>query len=160
MISPDIFQMRLARQYVKIPLIAMSSSLSAPILQTLTDSPLGFCPVLAEIVRTRGASLRGRTGEKGEDHFLSFSSVNNLLSLRGVMMEFKPKRTLEIGMAMGGSALALATSHRDLGRATEKQHVAIDPFQADFWDHMGVEALKQAGLEEYVDVRFFAPSVR
>ena len=37
------------------------------------------------------------------------------------MMEIKPKRTLEVGLASGGSALTLTASHRDLGSEPSRQ---------------------------------------
>ena len=69
------------------------------------------------------------------------------------MMERRPSRTLEVGLSFGGSALAIAASHRDIERPAERQHVAIDPFQSTVWDDCGREVLDRAGLGGYVDVR-------
>jgi len=68
------------------------------------------------------------------------------------MMELAPQRTLEIGMAFGGSALTFASSHRDLGRPPIPQHTAIDPAQSNFWDDAGRQNLEHEGLTDYVEV--------
>lgn len=68
------------------------------------------------------------------------------------MFELKPERTLEIGMAFGGSTLTFGQSHKDLGRRPSKQHTAIDPAQSKYWDDTGRLLLESAGLEGYVEV--------
>ena len=68
-------------------------------------------------------------------------------------MDIKPRRTLEVGMACGGSALTFAASHRDAGSAPSGQHVAIDAWQSSGFDDVGRLQLEKAGLAEYVDVR-------
>ena len=68
------------------------------------------------------------------------------------MFELKPNRTLEIGMAFGGSTLTFGQSHKDLGRYPLKQHTAIDPVQSKYWDDAGRLQLENAGLEGYVEV--------
>ena len=111
---------------------------------------LDFCPALDEIYRTRRAI--GQSGRVFEG-LTALSTPNNLLTLRALMMERRPARTLEVGLSFGGSALAIAASHRDLGHAPARQHVAIDPFQLEVWDDCGIAALSAAGLGEYTDVR-------
>jgi cephalosporin hydroxylase len=110
---------------------------------------LDFCPELAHLM-TR-SSVQGRSGKtfgKG-----AMSTLNNLLTLRQLMMELRPERTLEVGLSVGGSALIFASGHRDLGRAAAQQHIAIDPFQDSFWDSTGLDGLQRAGLAGFVDVR-------
>ena len=57
-----------------------------------------------------------------------------------------------MGLASGGSALAFALSHRDLGRPPAQQHTAIDPFQtqAENYDSIGLDLLDEAGVGGYV----------
>ena len=112
-------------------------------------SSLGFCTELAELVAL--PTVRGRSGKRLETGALS--SVNNLLTLRQLMMELRPQRTLEVGLSVGGSAMVFACSHRDLGHVAAQQHIAIDPYQESFWDGIGLDVLKRAGLDTYVDVR-------
>ena len=111
---------------------------------------LGFCPELDDIYRTRRAV--GQSGRVFEG-LTALSTPNNILALRALMMERRPARTLEVGLSFGGSALAIAASHRDLGHAPGRQHVAIDPFQLEVWDDCGVAVLSAAGLGGYVDIR-------
>lgn len=111
---------------------------------------LGFCPQLEEIYTTR--KIAGRTG-KQFDGMGGLSTENNIHTLRTLLMELKPEATLEVGMAYGGSALAIAQCHLDLGRPAAYQHVAIDPEQSTYWDDIGRISLERAGLEGYVDVR-------
>lgn len=110
-----------------------------------------FCPVLNDLLRTRSAV--GRSGKVFTD-IASLSTRNNLLFLRNAMIELKPKRTLEIGLAFGGSTLVFCTEHQRLGHAPEKQHVAIDPYQPyPTYDEAGVVNVEKAGLAGYLDFR-------
>lgn len=94
--------------------------------------------------------VTGRSGKRIATS--SLSSPNNILVLLSLMDELRPMRTLEIGLALGGSALALAGKHRDFGAAPEGQHVAIDPIQDTEWDDFGVLAIQAAGLSGYCRV--------
>lgn len=109
-----------------------------------------YCPVLDDLLRTR--RVIGRSGRvfSGLD---ALSTVNNLAILRAFMLERRPGRTLEVGLAYGGSALAMAATHQGLGRAPAAQHVAVDPYQAEGWDNAALAALERAGLDGYVDFR-------
>jgi hypothetical protein len=57
------------------------------------------------------------------------------------MLERRPARTLEVGLAYGGSALAIAATHQELGHAGTGPHTVFDPFQADGWDNAALAAL-------------------
>jgi predicted O-methyltransferase YrrM len=110
---------------------------------------LSFCPVLAEMYANR--VVVGRSGKEFRSTS-GLSTLNNLSVIRRLCMERKPSRTLEIGMACGGSALTIASSHRDLGRKGQLQHVAIDGFQRTGFDDVGRMQLARAGLEGYVSI--------
>ncbi len=92
----------------------------------------------------------GRTGKRIST--ASNSSQNNLHVLRALMDELRPARTLEVGLALGQSAIAIANRHRAAGAQPSGQHVAIDPFQATVWDDYGMLALDAAGLTPYCSV--------
>ena len=79
--------------------------------------------------------------------------MNNLIVLRGLMLELKPEHTLEVGLSFGGSCLVFTASHRDLGHAPAGQHVALDPFQKQVWDDAGLVAVEKGGLAGYLDFR-------
>jgi predicted O-methyltransferase YrrM len=69
-------------------------------------------------------------------------------ALRDLAVAERAERTIEVGLALGMSALFLcqAVLLRD-GR-----HVAIDPFQAESWNGAGLRTLRDAGVEELVEV--------
>jgi predicted O-methyltransferase YrrM len=121
-----------------------------------TRADLSFCSELAEIVAS------GRTtGESGRifQDLGALSTLNNLRVLRAFMLQHRCERTLEVGLSFGGSALAIAATHRELHGAAVRQHTAIDPFQESLWDNSGVMALSRAGLSGYVEFRAKLSSV-
>jgi predicted O-methyltransferase YrrM len=109
--------------------------------------PLAFCPVLEDLYR-HGAAVDEEGVLREAD---GLSTLNNLRIIRALMMELKPARTLEVGLAAGGSALTFAASHRDLGHEPIGQHVAIDPYQKN-WNDLGKSLIERAGLGRYVEV--------
>jgi predicted O-methyltransferase YrrM len=111
-----------------------------------------FCLKLEEMIRT-GVAV-GRSGKRFEN-IGALSTSNNLNVLRQLMLRYKPKRTLEIGLCFGGSCLLLAATHRELTGQASKQHTAVDPFQQQVWDDAGLLALERAELAGYVS---FQPS--
>ena len=113
-------------------------------------SQFGFCQELQAILDTR--RVIGRTG-KCFDGLNALSTENNLRILRSFCMEFQPRKTLEVGLSFGGSALVFTASHRDIGSQPQRQHVAIDPFQLTVWDDCGLLALERAELLSYLDFR-------
>src|SRR5215475_2163326 len=108
---------------------------------------LAFCPILDDLYRT-GTAIDA-TGEQRS--VTGLSTRNNLLIIRSLMMALKPSRTIETGLAAGGSALTFAASHRDLGYPPAHQHVAIDPYQRAF-HHLGKTLISRAGLEQFTEV--------
>jgi hypothetical protein len=111
---------------------------------------LGFCPELINLLNAR--EIAGKTGKRFQA-LGSISTFNNLVCLRKLFLQSKPKRTLEIGMAFGGSALLFTGSHRDSGAAPSCQHTAVDPFQTTYWDDAGLSAIERVGLAGYLDLR-------
>jgi predicted O-methyltransferase YrrM len=69
-------------------------------------------------------------------------------ALRDLAIAEGAERTIEVGLALGMSALFLcqAVVRRD-GR-----HVAIDPFQEESWNGAGLRTLRDAGVESLVEV--------
>jgi len=108
-----------------------------------------FCPELIGLY----AQTKVRTRSGKEFDLGGCSTANNLVVLKNVCATFRPRRTMEIGMAFGGSCLLLAAMHRQAGAAPNGQHSAIDPFQTTLWERVGIEALERADLSGYVKVR-------
>jgi predicted O-methyltransferase YrrM len=71
--------------------------------------------------------------------------------LEALLAQYQPGRTLEIGMAAGGSSARICAYHRDHGRG---RHVAVDPFQLaeDGWNGQGVARVASAGLSEFLEL--------
>jgi predicted O-methyltransferase YrrM len=69
-------------------------------------------------------------------------------ALRDLAVAERAERTIEVGLALGLSALFLcqAVLPRD-GR-----HAAIDPFQRESWNGAGLRTLREASVEELVEV--------
>ena len=109
-----------------------------------------FCAELQQLLQTGRAV--GRSG-KVFDELSALSTRNNLTTLYRAIEEFKPQRTLEIGLAYGGSCLVFLDGHRRLGHSPEARHVAIDPFQAESWDDTALMFAEKAGLDAYLDFR-------
>ena len=108
-----------------------------------------FPPVLDRMLSEN--KTVGRSG-KVFDSLPSNSTVNNLKFIQQTMRERKPKRTLEIGLAFGASALVFCEEHRRLGHTPANQHTAIDPFQQfQLYDEAGVYAVERAGLGDFLD---------
>ena len=96
--------------------------------------------------------LIGQSG-KVFDNLGARSTVNNLITLQKLFNLYQPRRTLEIGLSFGVSALLFANLHRDAGRPAASQHVALDPFQHSVWDDVGLAHIDGANLGGYVDFR-------
>jgi predicted O-methyltransferase YrrM len=58
------------------------------------------------------------------------------------------ERTVEVGLALGMSALFLCQAVLSRGG----RHTAIDPFQQESWNGAGLRTLREAGVEELVEV--------
>ncbi|MCC7426177.1 MAG: class I SAM-dependent methyltransferase [Alphaproteobacteria bacterium] len=116
---------------------------------------LQSCPELAALLEV--GEIKGKSGSIRK--ISSMSTINNLEVLHNLCTQIRPKRTLEIGLAFGGSAMVLAASYRRRGIEPATQHTAIDPFQTSVWDDTGLIALQESGLRPYLDFRPVLSSV-
>lgn len=69
-------------------------------------------------------------------------------ALRDLAIACGADRTIEVGLALGMSALFLCQAVLARGG----RHVAIDPFQQQSWRGAGLRALREAGVGEFVEV--------
>ncbi len=68
--------------------------------------------------------------------------------LRDLAIAEGATRTIEVGLALGMSALFLCQAVVRRGG----RHVAIDPFQRESWNGAGLRTLREAGVEDLVEV--------
>jgi predicted O-methyltransferase YrrM len=69
-------------------------------------------------------------------------------ALRDLAIAAGAERTIEVGLALGMSALFLCQAVLPRGG----RHVAIDPFQRESWNGAGLRTLREAGVEGMVEV--------
>jgi predicted O-methyltransferase YrrM len=69
-------------------------------------------------------------------------------ALRDLAIAEGAERTIEVGLALGMSALFLCQAVLPRGG----RHVAIDPFQRESWNGAGLRTLREAGVEGWVEV--------
>jgi predicted O-methyltransferase YrrM len=69
-------------------------------------------------------------------------------ALRDLAVAEGVERTIEVGLALGMSALFLCQALLLRGG----RHVAIDPFQRESWNGAGLRTLREAGVEDLVEV--------
>jgi predicted O-methyltransferase YrrM len=69
-------------------------------------------------------------------------------ALRDLAVSERAERTVEVGLALGMSALFLCQAVLPRGG----HHVAIDPFQRESWNGAGLRTLREAGVRDLVEV--------
>jgi predicted O-methyltransferase YrrM len=69
-------------------------------------------------------------------------------ALRDLAIREGAERTIEVGLALGISALFLCQAVLERGGC----HLAIDPFQQESWNGAGLRTLREAGVKELVEV--------
>ncbi|HXG85356.1 MAG TPA: class I SAM-dependent methyltransferase [Pyrinomonadaceae bacterium] len=98
-------------------------------------------PTLKELFEKRVAtSQSGETVEVEADIRPAFAEA-----LYSAVLKAKPQLVVEIGMAFGGSSLAILTALNQIGE--NGKLISIDPNQSTQWRNCGVVAVKKAGFE-------------
>lgn len=98
-------------------------------------------PILEQLFERRVAtSQTGETVEVRADIRVAFAEA-----LYKAVLEAKPKLVVEIGMAFGGSSLAILTALDQIGAGGKL--ISIDPNQSTQWQGCGVESVKKAGFD-------------
>ena len=91
------------------------------------------------------------TDQEGKNQ--KFKDTTNPLQgrhLYNLIKENKYTRTLEVGMAMGASAVWMTQAHKDVGRAGT--HIAIDPNQSSQYKSVGRHLVASCGLGSFMRV--------
>jgi predicted O-methyltransferase YrrM len=115
----------------------------------LSNSNLDFCPRLKNIIKT------GQTIDADGNiiPIRGMSTINNLQIIRGLILDSCPQKTLEIGLAFGGSALAILSTLQEVHTKKDFLHTAIDPYQSTAWKNSAITVITQEQLDK--NFRFF-----
>ncbi len=89
--------------------------------------------------------------DSGERHPLhSNTSLGQCLFIEEMFDAVKPQKTLEIGLAMGLSAISILEKHKENG-GTEKCHIVSEPHS---WKGIAEHNIEKLGLMKYCDIRY------
>ena len=102
-------------------------------------------PVLQEILQS--GKVRSNSGESFDLGFVHIPQREGEF-LEQLILEARPKVSLEIGLAFGISALFISEAIR-LVKGT--RHIVIDPCQSDSFKNIGLNNLYNAGFEDLVE---------
>ena len=83
-----------------------------------------------------------------------FKDVTNPVqgrNLYNLIFDNKFYRTLEVGLAMGASAVWMCQAHKNVGNP-DSLHVAIDPNQTSQYNNIGRLLVERAGLKDFLQV--------
>lgn len=69
--------------------------------------------------------------------------------LHELVGDYKPKRVLEVGTGLGGSAIAIGSALEELGGGAL---ITLDPFQEEF-GNIGITEVERIGLSKWVEFR-------
>jgi predicted O-methyltransferase YrrM len=101
-------------------------------------------PVLAEIYESGVVALPSGAVRPVEENGMPFREGS---AIHDLVVEERPRTTLEIGLAFGLSALFICQGLRQLGGG---RHIAIDPNQHSDFEGAGLAHLGQAGYADMV----------
>src|SRR5262245_52870356 len=91
-----------------------------------------------------------KIGENGKEYPINKTSLQfvEAATLQELVLQTKAARTLEIGLALGSSAVAIAEALDNKGG--DSVHVALDPFQNDF-GNVALRELERLKLRHKVE---------
>jgi|GEM_PF-827203 len=91
---------------------------------------------------------KNAAGETADLH--SNTSMDQCLFIEDIFDKIKPRNTVEVGLAMGLSALSILQKHREAGNS-EKCHIIIEPVS---WENIAEHNIEKTGLMPYADIRY------
>lgn len=102
-----------------------------------------------ETIRT-WYSVKEKLDREDKPHFLTKTSVSlgEALELAKIVVSERAEHTLEVGLAIGASAIAIASAKRAADLLVP--HVALDPFQEQLCGGVGLLEIERAGLSDAV----------
>ena len=96
-----------------------------------------------------------RDGEIIDDNGVTRKFIDTTNPIQGrhiynLIRENKFTRTLEVGLAMGASAVWICQAHAD--NELNGKHIAIDPNQSTLYGNMGRTLIKRCGLKNFMSI--------
>lgn len=90
-------------------------------------------------------------GEDGSVHDLRLSSLRKeeVNVLFEIVKMHKPLNTIEIGLALSASCIAIVLAKKEFGLSAK--HTVLDPFQASLTKNAGIIELERLSLIDYVE---------
>jgi predicted O-methyltransferase YrrM len=91
-----------------------------------------------------------KVDRKGGLHDITRSSLrrSEALALASLVFDLRPEKSIEIGLAEGGSCVAITASRRHLQLFAP--HVVLDPFQESLTQGAGLIELNRLGLQDAI----------
>lgn len=126
--------------------VQITVKLACSVVEMWTNQAIQVNPVLAETYRN--GYIVDIKGEKKK-----FKDVTNPLQGRHIYNLVKDNgflRTLEVGFAMGASAVWVTQAFKD--RGVQGLHYALDPNQTTQYEDIGEYLVKKCGLSKYMQV--------
>lgn len=105
---------------------------------------LKFSSKLEEMIES-GKSLDQNGGEV---EIRGVSTLGNIRAIRELLLKERCSKTLEIGLAFGGSALTFLSTLKEIS-PNDYHHAAIDPFQTKVWRGSSVKAISDEGFSDH-----------
>lgn len=107
-------------------------------------SSVVYCESLSKLIsQGRAVGASGKVFELG-----ALSTKNNLEILSRIVLDRGVSESLEIGLAFGGSALAILGAMRAKHGLLPFKHTAIDPFQRTVWDSVAVGLIAAESFDQ------------
>jgi hypothetical protein len=103
---------------------------------------------LPQVLTDALASGEAINGDGNVVAFRYHISLADAEGLYGLVRTIRPEHSIEVGLGMGASALAITQALEDNGGAAT--HHIVDPFQDDY-QNVGVKCLERAGLMHRVE---------
>ncbi len=85
--------------------------------------------------------------ESGNKQYVSHTSLRKkeCIALYNVVSKYLPQKTLEVGFALGASAIAIMAAKAD--HHIEEKHIVLDPFQSTLSHNVGLINVAKEGFE-------------
>jgi predicted O-methyltransferase YrrM len=120
-----------------------TNSAPADELKSLSALPPDFMNAIASL--HRGDPQKGTDGGMHKIDSVTGISMDDGLQIYNLVRKVKPKKTLEVGFAYGVSTMYFLAALQANGFGS---HIAIDPYEIDDWNGIGLMKVKEVKMED------------